>query len=38
VAAAAANLGPDGASIAARAYESLTPFVRPFTREGRSAA
>jgi toluene monooxygenase system protein E len=38
VAAAAANLGPDGAAIAARAYESLTPFVRPFTREGRDAA
>jgi len=38
VAAAAANLGPDGAAIAARAYENLTPFVRPFTREGRDAA
>jgi toluene monooxygenase system protein E len=38
VAAAALNLGPDGAAIAAHAYEVLEPFVRPFTREGRDAA
>ncbi len=38
VAAAASNLGPDGAGVAARASESVAPFVRPFTREGRNGA
>jgi len=38
VAAAAANLGPDGAAVAARANESLAPWVRPFTREGHDGA
>jgi hypothetical protein len=38
VAAAAANLGPDGAAVAARANESLAPWVRPFTREGYDGA
>jgi len=38
VAAAAANLGPDGAAGAARANESLAPWVRPFTREGHDGA
>jgi toluene monooxygenase system protein E len=38
VAAAAANLGPDGATIAARANESVAPLVRPFTREGHDGA
>ncbi len=32
--AAAANLGPDGAALAARAYQAVAPFVEPFTREG----
>ena len=40
VAAAAANIdvGPDRAAIVARARESVAPFVRPFTREGRDVA
>jgi toluene monooxygenase system protein E len=38
VADAAANLGPDGATIAARANESVAPLVRPFTREGHDGA
>jgi len=38
LAAAASNLGPDGAAIAAQARESVAPFVRPFTREGRDGA
>ncbi len=38
VVAAAENLGADGAAIAARAYDALEPFVRPFTQEGRDVA
>jgi hypothetical protein len=38
VAAAAANLGPDGAAVAARANQALAPWVRPFTREGHDGA
>jgi len=36
-AAVAANLGSDGAAVAARASESVAPFVRAFTPEGRDA-